>query len=457
MKRDLPMFSEDTCPNWTKRIRSSRVGLICLALVAVLFAACRSPEKQVEHRMEGIRVAWETNYQRQLDLPARKVDWPTGLELLLAKNPKLRQARIDYTNSVENYRQIFRELIPTLNARASVSKQLASLNTLTFDDVTFSADSFFSIPGLVNFAARIYVAKLVVLRARAAYQLAEREQVIELYKLFTGVQEQSDEMQRLEIQRANVSTMSAIDPFTGRIMQTELKAREIASLKETRTFQQRAADLFADYSYRWNLITNGLPNLRYEVDPLPIGDTNRVAQLQMKLFALELEAARMSVLGIKMRYWPELNIFVSGPPVYQQIRGQGHWWDASQVRGTADLYWQLDTRGYITRQLKQTKRAQDLQMARFEQETLSLMDRLLFTQQLMQSTREQLERVDKQIQFLLAIPPSQNFLAVQKYAEDYRQLTRQQIQLRREMAEFNSLFWFMDEQAWPRLTNIPAP
>ena len=439
------------------RAIASRAGFATAAALMLFLCACGSPEKHVSHHMEGLRVAWETNYLHQLNLPARKVDWPTGLELLLAKNPKLRQARVDYTNALENYHQIFRELIPTLNMRSGVTKNLASLNTLSFDDVTFSADSFFSVPGIVNFAARIYVAKLVLLRARTAYQLAEREQVIELYRLFTGLQEQMEELRRLNVQRANVRAMNEIDPFTGRMMETELQSREINTLKETRTFQQRAAELFADYSYRWELITNGLPNLRYDLNPLPIGDTNRVAQLQMRLYALELEASRATVMGMKMRYWPELNIFISGPPIYQQVSGRSVWWDASQVRGSADLYWTLDTRGYISRQLKQTKRTQEMERDRFEQESLALMDRLLFTQQLMKSTRQQLDRTEREIQILLAVPPAQNFLSIQKYSEDYRQLLRQQIQLRREMSEFQSLFWFMDEQAWPKLTTIPAP
>jgi hypothetical protein len=85
------------------------------------------------------------------------------------------------------------------------------------------------------------------------------------------------------------------------------------------------------------------------------------------------------------------------------------------------------------------------------------MDRLLFTQDLMKRTQQQLERTDKEIQFLLGVPPAQNFLSIQKYAEDYRQLIRQQIQLRHELAEFNALFWFMDEQAWPKLSKVPAP
>ena len=435
----------------------ARFSVFAAALLMVLLCACKSPEKQVSIHLEGIRAAWQTNLEHQVNLPERQLDWPSALELLLANNPKLRQARVDYTNNVENYRQIFRELIPTLNARAGVTKRLASLNTLSVEDVTFSADSFFNVPGIVNYAARIYVARLVLLRSRTAYQLAEREQVIELYRLFNGIQEEAAELQRLNSQRANVQAMSAIDPFSGRVMETELRTREVLGQKATRAIQQKAADLFGDYSYRWNLVTNGLPDLRYHLDPLPIGDTNRVAQLQMKLFALELEAARATLRGMKLRYWPELNIFISGPPVFQRVAGRERWWDASQVRGSADLYWQLDTRGYISRIVKQTKRSQELQRRRFEQESLALMDRLLFTQDLMKVTREQLERTDKEIEFLLAVPPAPNFLSVQKYAEDYRQLTQQQLRLRRELAEFNALFWFMDEQAWPQLTEIPAP
>jgi hypothetical protein len=428
-----------------------------MALLTLLLCACRSPEKRVSQRLEGIRVAWQTNLAHQANLPVRKVDWPAAVELVISKNPKLLQARTDYTNSVENYRQIFRELIPTLNARAGVSKRLASLNQLSFDDVTFSADSFFNVPGIVNFASRIYAGKLVMLRARTAYQLAEREQIIELYRLYNGILEASAELQRLAVERANATAMSEIDPFTGRMMKTEMETHETAALKEMESFQTRASDLFGDYGYRWELLTNGLPALGYSVDPLPLSDTNRVAQLQMKLFALELEAGKATITGIKLRYWPELNIFVSGPPVYQRIAGREHWWDAGEVRGSADLYWQLDTRGYLTRQLKQTRRAQDLQRMRFEQESLALIDRLLLTQKLMKSTQEQLGRTTNEIQFLLAIPPAQNFSSVQKYAEDYRQLTQQQVRLRRELAEFNALFWFMDEQAWPKPTAIPFP
>lgn len=427
------------------------------ALTVLLWAGCGSPEKKVSRHMGQLRTMWETNLAHQANLPVQVVDWPTALRMVMENNLKLRQSRTDVTNTIENYRQIYKDLIPTLNARAGVSKALTKLNTLTPDDVTFNVNSFFNVPGVVNFGSRIYVGKLMMLRSRTGYALAEREQTLELYRLFMGVQEQQITLEKLAGQRANAAAMSQIDPFTGRLLETELQLRETQAAKDDRSLQQRASELFGNYRYKWVLSTNGLPDLRYSRDPLPLTDTNRVAQMQLRLLALELEAARMTLLGIKLRYWPELNIYITGPPIYQSIQGNARWWDADQLRGSADLYWQADTRGYVARQLRQTKRAQALQIEKFQNDSLLLMDRLLFTQDLMLRTQEQLDRTDKEMAFLLAVPPAQTYDAVQKYVEDYRQLAQRQIQLRRELAEFNALFWFVDEQAWPKPTAFPLP
>jgi hypothetical protein len=154
------------------------------------------------------------------------------------------------------------------------------------------------------------------------------------------------------------------------------------------------------------------------------------------------------MLGLKLRYWPELNIFVSGPPIYQRNAGTERFWDADDLRMSADLFWTIDTRGHIGRSIRQTKRAHEIQRERQREEALSLMNRLLFTQELTGSVQRQLARVESQLALLLAVPPSQNYFAIQKYAYDYRTLTQQQLQLRRELSELNALFWFVDEQAW---------
>ncbi|MGN6387687.1 MAG: hypothetical protein ACTHMT_15770, partial [Verrucomicrobiota bacterium] len=49
---------------------------------------------------------------------------------------------------------------------------------------------------------------------------------------------------------------------------------------------------------------------------------------------------------------------------------------------------------------------------------------------------------------LQAVPPAQSYFSIQKYAFDYRNLTQQQLQLKRDLSELNALFWFVDEDAW---------
>jgi hypothetical protein len=426
-------------------------------MLFLLAFGCAGPNKRVAKKMDELRVQWQTNLAYQSHLPDKHLDWPTAMNLVLENNLKLIAARMEVTNSQEQVRQVWRDLVPTLNFRAGITKSIKNLGALTADDVTLSADSFFNIPGVVNFGARWYAAQLYLLRSEVAYKLAEREQALELYRLFYGSIENEEEEKRLQSQRASAGAMEQIDPFTGRLMITEMQSRELGHTRDLKTFQDAASDVLGSRQFHWIFTTNGLPELNYQHDPLPLNDTNRVAQLQMKLLAIELEAARATLLGIKLRYWPELNIFVSSPAIFQQVGGQTVWWKADNVTMSADVFWQIDTRGYITRMLKQTRRQQQLQNAHMRDQSLALINRLAFTQNLIQSVQQQLARVDSQLELLLAVPPAQNYFAIEKHALDYHSLTAQQLRLRRELAELNGLFWFVDEDAWRgQMTRFPG-
>jgi hypothetical protein len=427
----------------------AELGVPILFVLLVVFAAgCLSPEKKIAKRQADLGVQWQTNLQQQLNLPKREVDWPTALAFMLEHNLKLIQSRTELTNAHEGVKQVFKDLIPNLTARSGLSKELTKLDTITPDDVTFSADSFFNIPGVVSFAARLYAAKLYEYRTIAAYQLAEREQIVELYRLFFNAETVRDQNERLAIQRANANAMMQVDPISGRMMLTELETRELAAAREDQTLQDHASDVLGSRDFDWQFSTNGLPVFHYAESPLPLGDTNRVARLQMKLVAVELEAARAQLMGLKLRYWPELNIFISSPPIYSRFGGETVWWDADRLRGSADLFWTLDTRGNLGRSIRQTKRQQALQRERYRQEALSLMNKLIFTQGVIKSVNDQLTRVNQQISLLQAVPPAQSYFSIQKYAFDYRNLTQQQLQLKRDLSELNALFWFVDEDAW---------
>ncbi len=118
--------------------------------------------------MPPLHARWQADVARQSNLPERRLTWTEAVALLDANNLKLRSARMDVTNSIEVARQVYRDLIPTINLNTGVSKSLQHLPATSLDDVTFNIDSFFNVPGVVNFNARLFSGKLSVMRSKAA-------------------------------------------------------------------------------------------------------------------------------------------------------------------------------------------------------------------------------------------------------------------------------------------------
>src|SRR5262245_19637258 len=116
--------------------------------------------------------------------------------------------------------------------------------------------------------------------------MSKREQMVELYRLFFASEETRDERERLAMRRATAMAMGQVDPFSGRIMLTEMESREVAQIRLEKDLQDRASDVLGSRDYRWIFSTNGLPDLRYQENPLVLTDTNRVAQLQLRLVAI---------------------------------------------------------------------------------------------------------------------------------------------------------------------------
>jgi hypothetical protein len=425
-------------------------ALVCVVLLTL--TGCLSAPKKVEQKLPEIRAQWQADVARQSSLPSRSLDWNQALDLLRAKNLKLRAARASVTNSQELATQPYRDLIPTINLRSGVTRSLANVPSTSIDDVTFNIDSFFNIPGVVNFDSRVFAGRLAFLRAQAAYELAEREQTIELYKAFIAMQDQDQLVSELKSQRALAETVQKVDPLAAQVLIRDLASQELGLAKSGDALQTLLGDLLGDRSYQWKLTTNGLPDLAYEKEPLQLSDTNRVARLQMRLVALELVRAWATIHGIKLQYWPELTIFVSGPSVFQRIGGQSHFWSSKDIQASADFFWTLDTRGIVSQQLRQTRRDQTLQEAQLRLDSQALVDKLLSAQKLSGSLRAQAEQLDELISVLDKIPQTIDFNTILQTAETTRSLRRQRFELHRNIAELDTLFWFVDEQKWALLT-----
>ncbi|MDB6112637.1 MAG: hypothetical protein JWR69_4387, partial [Pedosphaera sp.] len=105
-------------------------------------------------------------------------------------------------------------------------------------------------------------------------------------------------------------------------------------------------------------------------------------------------------------------------------------------------------RGYVRLQLRQTRREQELQLARLRQDSQELIDRLLAAQRLAGSLQEQVGQLDRLISLLDNVPQELDLNSLLQAADSNRSLRYQRFKLRRDLAEVNTLFWFVDEQQW---------
>ncbi len=397
----------------------------------------------------GLQRQWQTNVTLQANLPVRQLTWPDAVGMLQAGNLKLLQAHIEVTNSQENYYQVYKDLLPSLDLHGSASHTFDNLSAFSFHDLTFNIDSFLNFPGIASMASRLFVTKLTFFRAMTVAQLAEREQTLELYKLFLASQEAEEMAQDLQADQNIADHIRPLDEFTAAALSGEIKTRRILQQKNREQLQTKASELFGRKDFLWAFNTNGWPVLDYDRQPLPLTDTNHVAQLQIRLLAIELVGSWATLQGIKLQYWPELSLYISGPPVYYHDRNGEGFWDAHQVRATADLFWRLDTRGNITRQLRQTRREQELEKARLHLETINLISRIVNAQKIAASLREQLSHLEALALLQGKVPPPREFSAYLSAMEASRSLREQERHLRRELAEVNALSWFVDDSKWP--------
>jgi hypothetical protein len=60
-----------------------------------------------------------------------------------------------------------------------------------------------------------------------------------------------------------------------------------------------------------------------------------------------------------------------------------------------------------------------------------------------------MEVVEQLVPALAQLPPPQQLSALMNSREVYQSLRDQQHKLRRELAEVNTVFWFVDDRKWP--------
>jgi len=423
------------------------IRILYIPVPLLWLVGCFSAEMRVAEQLPNVHREWQSQVRHQANLQEIEVNWQQAMAQLRVGNLKWRTSRRDVASAKESVSQVYRDLRPSLNVQGGLSRPLLNLPGVTSKDLSFSANSFITLPGVVGFNARKFAADLSLMRAQVAEQIQKRTQVIELYKLTlrSGVNQQNRAL--AQQQQVMAQRWEALDPVLGRQTMAELRSKETQLELEAQQLQDQIGELLGNRNYRWSIETNSLPVLK-NYEQFELQETSHVGQLQLLLTAIELAGAKARLQGIRLYRWPDLHLYISGPPIYQRAAGTQHMWDAGQVRANANLFWQIDTRGNIARMARGEKQLQALQRARIRLEAQGLISKLMAAKRMLVKYREEETRLTEQARQLAQVPAPLDFRGWQQLFNAQQVLARERQKLFIQSVELKILFWVIDDEAW---------
>ncbi len=416
---------------------------------AFLFTSCQTPQETLPSTWANIEAQWKDTLAQDYN-PGQPVPltWDDAVKHMRANNIKLQRARLDIHRSQDSIRQIYWNLVPLLNVQLRANTRLQDISSISWSNLSFDINSLINVPGLINMQSNLFGARLSLLRAELALLLAEREQTMEIYRVFRDYQTLQQRLSFLEFSEQQANLWRNIDPFQSARQREELRKLRRSLEHQSDEIQQSLHRLIGLSPHWWQPQPETLPQWDYLQQPLVLEDMKQTGFLQSLLLATELEGEAARIKGISLMYWPDLSISITGPPLYQVSNKQEKFWDAGEVHAFATVFWQVDTQGRIRRHLKQAEMESSIQQQELKLQSVEQARRLQQAQQLYTDFTKELDSLNKDLQWLQELlqagqgaDPVRNLQAVQTLADE-RTLLQQRID------EIVTLFWFVDERRW---------
>jgi hypothetical protein len=418
----------------------------CLVLLPAL-AGCRSVQVGLQEHEAELATRHAAQAQALVDRRPRLLDWPSALVMMQAQNLSLQEARDAVVTAEERLRQINRDLIPGAALTGNLTKALTDLGDLRGSDAALSIYGFFNVPGVIQWRVRHYAAELQLLRAHWALELKSRELTIQLRELFVRNQLLTQRRRQLALaQRWQIS-----DPLALSLEASPPKIEHESLLRSLRleeeNLQDALAGILGDSSARWEPLADYLPRFDYAVSRPDPQDTGRFGGLYRRLHAAELEGARLRQRGVLLQYWPDLHVNLSSPPLYQSQGGRD--WSPDFILLNLGATVQLDLRGSISQQLRETRRDFARLEARLREQNARATSSLLQARESLQLNARQLRLAELRLEALRSLPPGLSPARARENLERLLALDQQRTALLVEQTRLEALFWILDETRWP--------
>ena len=258
-------------------------------------------------------------------LPLRTISWNQAVAMMKRNNPSYIQAQNTIEEAERNEMSVYTDLIPGVSFYSYFTRSIGDLtNQVNKNDFSNNVNVTFYLPSLTQVPYRIYASKARTYSAIMTLKGKERELASALYTL---QRKQQISKRQAELNKQNPDS------------QPDYQLRR----KENNATQWiEIATLLGDFSARWQILPASVPRFSWaSYRPL----TDKLDELVVCKFALELEQARMQQYSIAITYLPTINMNLYSPSLFSSTGGtySGTFLDKDDTKLNMSLNYSLDT------------------------------------------------------------------------------------------------------------------
>ena len=421
-----------------------------LIVVVLLFASCRSVQENLDLQVRKVESVYDQSLAEYGNKKRKKLNWGTALDLMLKNNLELKRARDSLDRAIENRKQIYWDLVPSLGLSANLSKSLTDLGDLSSRDIRFNVFSTINLPGMISFYSRRYASLLGVIVAEWNLKLKGRELIIRLRELFL---EYADfEMRKRVVAKGQLWKSSKPQKLSELIDSTP---EEI--LLEQQAFNLRISEnqlslslakILGSYDFKWELVQEGLPELPYAEKPLDLRQKDKVGVLLRQKQAANLESLRLREVTAKLSYFPDLNLGLSSPSLYRVSNKTATGFSVDELVVRVGSSVSFDTNLRRSRQLKDIRREIEFQNRFMKEEIRAQIQKAILAQQELSLVVSELELANLRLNSLDAQPRSSDLNEMRIYLEKRFVLLERLSSLQLKKARIEGGFWLLDDDKW---------
>lgn len=300
-----------------------------LCLLFLLSASCSVNRHMEEKTREMMKQIDAEPYWEQL--PERTISWNAAIKMMMDNNLELKESQLNLQQAEWSVNRVFTQIIPGVNLDLMMTRDISGLSSMSARDVEYHTNILFNMPSLTQVPFDYYSAKASVYASRNMLEMKKRELVSQLYR------------QVLLYDNALRSRQNSLDsiPFDDDGTQRAKVDREWE--KTRKDISKAFISLFGDMNARWFVEPSTVPRISWAAYRKA---SRKLDFLVVSIMAMELEASRLSVLNVKMRFFPSMDINFYSPSLFSGSGGtySGFFAGAGDMQVNMSLREQLDTR-----------------------------------------------------------------------------------------------------------------